>query len=196
MSLFQEFSPIFRLVNDYERASRCQPRAARTFKPNFDVKELQESYELQGELAGIDQKNINIEWSDATTLIVKGHTEHRAQRATPPKPTTASESKETEEPKSHQPTVEEENGSSPSDDFVEVDSHTQEEVASDPETSVPAAEAGKYWVTERPVGEFHRSFTFPIRVDQDAVKASLKNGILSIVVPKAKIPEPRKINIE
>jgi len=42
----------------------------------------------------------------------------------------------------------------------------------------------KFWVSERSVGEFARSFHFPTKVDQDAVKASMKNGILSITVPK------------
>lgn len=54
----------------------------------------------------------------------------------------------------------------------------------------------KYWVSERSVGEFHRSFSFPGRVDQDAVKASLKNGILSVVVPKAHEKPSRRISIE
>jgi hypothetical protein len=55
-----------------------------------------------------------------------------------------------------------------------------------------------YWVMERPVGEFHRSFTFPSKVDQDGVKASLRNGILSVLVPKAKAQAPNatKITIE
>ncbi len=50
-------------------------------------------------------------------------------------------------------------------------------------------------MSERSVGEFSRSFSFPVRVDQDAVKASMKNGILSILVPKAKKHESRKIDI-
>ena len=53
----------------------------------------------------------------------------------------------------------------------------------------------RYWVSERSVGEFHRSFTFPGKVDQEAVKASLKNGILSVVVPKSTVKEARKIEI-
>ena len=53
-----------------------------------------------------------------------------------------------------------------------------------------------YWVSERSVGEFHRQFGFPSRVDQDHVKASLKNGILNIVVPKAQAQQARKISIE
>ena len=42
----------------------------------------------------------------------------------------------------------------------------------------------KHWISERVVGGFERHFRFSSDVDQDAVKASLKNGILSIVVPK------------
>ena len=53
----------------------------------------------------------------------------------------------------------------------------------------------RYWVSERRVGEFSRSFSFPTRVDQDQVMASMKNGILSILVPKAKKTEGRKITI-
>jgi len=198
MSLIHEFAPIFRLVNDYERASRCQPRAAvRSFKPAFDVKELEQSYELTGELAGIDQKNVNVEWSDATTLIIKGHTEYRAQKAAPKAAPTESTSTE---PKSRQPSVEDEEGneSSHSEEFVEVDSHTEEKTAQDPDVSVPAPteDKAKYWVSERSVGTFQRSFTFPVRVETDGVKAGLKNGILTVVVPKAKIPEPRRIVIE
>jgi HSP20 family protein len=215
MSLFQDIHPIFRLVNDFERASRtpdrCTPRRqVRTFQPKFDVKELQDSYVLQGELPGIDQKDISIEWADASTITIKGHSEHRVVKASTPAatpaphaaPEAAPESKESEYQK---PTVEEEEGEH-SDDFVEVDSHTADTtstatVQNSEETVAPKAaeepaESAKYWISERSVGSFSRAFSFPIRVENEAVTASLKNGILSVVVPKAKIPEPRRINIE
>jgi len=54
----------------------------------------------------------------------------------------------------------------------------------------------KYWLTERSVGEFCRSFSFPSRVDQDAVSANFKNGILNIIVPKSKKQEHRRIQID
>ena len=60
----------------------------------------------------------------------------------------------------------------------------------------PEAPKDRFWISERRVGEFTRSFSFADQVDQEAVKASLKNGILSIVVPKAPKPESRRINIE
>jgi HSP20 family molecular chaperone IbpA len=53
----------------------------------------------------------------------------------------------------------------------------------------------KYWLSERSVGEFTRCFIFHVRVDQDHVQASIKNGLLSVVVPKAQEQDSRKIPI-
>ena len=50
----------------------------------------------------------------------------------------------------------------------------------------------KYWVEEREYGEFTRLFTFPIKVDQEKVWAEMRNGVLSVVVPKARA---RKIQV-
>ena len=49
-----------------------------------------------------------------------------------------------------------------------------------------------YWVSERSVGEFARSFHFPNPVDHENVKASMKNGILRVVVPKTEKAKPQK----
>lgn len=53
----------------------------------------------------------------------------------------------------------------------------------------------KYWVHERATGRFERGFRFPSLVDRDNVKANLKDGVLSIVVPKVEKKE-RRIVVE
>lgn len=53
----------------------------------------------------------------------------------------------------------------------------------------------KYWVHERATGRFERGFRFPSLVDRDNVKANLKDGVLSIVVPKVERKE-RRIVVE
>lgn len=201
MSLFprftQEFAPIFRLFDEYDRQAfrgiDQQFNNIRSFTPKFDVKETNESYELHGELPGVEQKNINIEWTDNNTLTISGRHEHVREEGERPQTIEyggTSEQKKLE----HQPTVEDEatdtNTKTNKDSQVTKLSERQE-VANPGDAS-----KAKYWVSERSVGEFHRSFAFPARVDQDAVKASLKNGILNIVVPKATAPQARKINIE
>ena len=200
MSLFprftQEFAPIFRLFDEYDRqAFRDVDRefqSLRSFTPKFDVKETKEAYELHGELPGVDQKNVNIEWTDNNTLTISGKHEHVREEGQRPTAIEGGEEQkkiESNKDEKHQPTVEDESAESSKDTQVAKQSE-QQEVAKKEEPK------HKYWVSERSVGSFHRSFAFPARVDQDAVKASLKNGILSIVVPKATEPQSRKVNIE
>lgn len=194
MSIFprftQEFAPLFRLMDDYDRRVfrpefENQVRSLKAFTPKFDVKEGDDVYELHGEFPGVAQKDINIEWTDSHTLTVSGR--HETVREEGQRPTAAIEGRNEQGQaaiKDKQPRVEEEGEQ-------QVAKQGTQEVAKTDETSKP-----KYWVSERSVGEFHRSFSFPQRVDQEAVKASLKDGILSIVVPKAKATQPRKVNIE
>jgi HSP20 family molecular chaperone IbpA len=199
MSLFprftQEFAPIFRLFDEYDRQAfrdvDSQFQSIRSFTPKFDVKETKEAYELHGELPGVDQKNINIEWTDNNTLQISGKHEYvreEGQRPTAIESNGDQKQLESNDEK-HQPTVEDESAeSSNKDTQVAKQSQQQDVTKHEPKH--------KYWVSERSVGSFHRSFAFPARVDQDAVKASLKNGILSIVVPKASAPQSKKVNIE
>jgi len=163
------------------------------FNPKFDVKEVTDAYELHGELPGIEQKNIEIEFSDTQTITVKGRSERSYTSDAPsagsiesPAATGAiTEGGETNS-ESHRATVEDE-------DAVAAKENTTTAVARAEDK--PKEPEAKFWVSERSIGEFSRSFTFPVRVDQDAVRASMKNGILSIVVPKAKERESRKITI-
>lgn len=48
---------------------------------------------------------------------------------------------------------------------------------------------------EQPHGSFERTFTFPERIDAANVRATFKDGALSIVVPKAPAQEPKSITI-
>ncbi|MFO7816640.1 MAG: Hsp20/alpha crystallin family protein [Thermodesulfobacteriota bacterium] len=45
-------------------------------------------------------------------------------------------------------------------------------------------------------GEYARSFTISDVVDQEKIKASLKNGVLELIMPKAERAKPRKIEIQ
>lgn len=48
---------------------------------------------------------------------------------------------------------------------------------------------------ERAVGEFSRFLTLPDAIDADKVEAFLKNGVLSIKLPKAEAAKPRRIQV-
>lgn len=53
-----------------------------------------------------------------------------------------------------------------------------------------------YFVAECFWGSFSRSIILPSEVDIDAVKATMKNGILKIVLPKASAEKVKKITID
>jgi len=48
---------------------------------------------------------------------------------------------------------------------------------------------------ERSYGQFLRSFTLPINVDRDQVRASFANGLLEIQMPKREEARPRQIKV-
>ncbi|KAJ5135009.1 HSP20-like chaperone [Penicillium bovifimosum] len=164
MSLFRasfprsgDFAPLFRLLDDYDaHRSGTNHTAGRSFSPRFDVRESEKAFHFDGELPGIAQKDIDVEFPDPQTMVIKGRVVREYH--TPESQAEAKEGAEAEENQVTKP------------------SH-------------------RFWASERSVGEFQRSFTFPNRVDPDKTSASLKNGILSIEVPKATSAASKKITV-
>jgi len=148
-------------------------------------------------LPGIEQKDVEIEFTDSQTLNVRGKVEREYSSGEKPA-IGGGEGQEQKKVESHQPTVEDEdaenagkkegqNGSS-STAVQQQKGNGEKQVQQ--QKNVP-----KYWVSERSVGSFSRVFSFAQPIDHDNVKASMKNGLLSIFVPKKKA-ESRRINIE
>jgi len=52
-----------------------------------------------------------------------------------------------------------------------------------------------FYATERSYGSFTRSFTLPDGVDADHIKAELKDGVLSLSLPKKPEVRPKKIDV-
>ncbi len=52
-----------------------------------------------------------------------------------------------------------------------------------------------YFTYERSYGNFSRSFTLPEGVDGDRIQADLKNGVLTLLLPKLPEHQPKKISL-
>ncbi|KAG0642265.1 HSP20-like chaperone [Tuber brumale] len=167
MSLLRQYSDIFSLLDETSRVpQRTNRRGA--FSPSFDVHETEQSYILEGELPGLhDKSNLSIEFTDPQTLLVRGKTE-----------------------RSHQ---ESSDGNEPA--VTKKDKKEGQQEAKGGTEEKDKDSRPRYWVSERAVGEFQRSFSFPSYVDMDAVKASLAHGILKIVVPKKQSQIAKRIEI-
>lgn len=163
---------LFRLL-DADITPQRASHSVRSFSPKFDVKETAGAYELHGELPGIEQKEIDIEFVDNNTLVIKGRTEREYK--------SSSDENDKGGKAAHQATLEDEKSDEKPSTTVAKSEKNEGTVEKHKEQP-----GHRYWVSERSVGEFQRTFSFPGKVDRDAVKASLKNGILSVVVPKLK----------
>jgi HSP20 family molecular chaperone IbpA len=184
---FSLFDDAFGELTNFSR----QTSNNRFFTPRFDVREDKEAYHLDGELPGIDQKDVTIEFTDEHTLTIRGRTERHHEEGTAPTEAEEVHDKPAEggKDKAHQPSVADEKDE-------EGKSSTAMTTTGSTEVAQQGPSKHQYWISERTVGEFQRSFRFDARVDQDAVKASLKNGILSITVPKSKVSKSRRIQLE
>lgn len=203
------FTPLFRLLDDFDTYSRqngksspVRRQAAPQWQPKFDVRETTQAYELHGELPGISKENVHIEFSDPQTLVVRGKTERTYTAGTSPfaslenapSAETVAHKEEPARRGSHQATVEDEDEASERESGFEVVT-TEEEKKPEEQTPQKPVDKAKYWLTERSIGEFSRSFHFPSFVEHEAVSAGFQDGILSITVPKAKKHEGRRITV-
>ncbi len=53
-----------------------------------------------------------------------------------------------------------------------------------------------YIQIERPYGTFRRTFTVPRTIDQEGIRASYKDGVLRVTLPKKEEIQPKQIVVE
>ncbi|KAJ2903184.1 hypothetical protein MKZ38_010316 [Zalerion maritima] len=210
------FTPLFRLLSDWDDYSREVTPPGRNshrrgitphlkpFAPKFDFRETADTYELHGELPGATKDNISVDFSDDSTIIVKGKIERTYEAGSPPAGwvegrvasgtiTEAGENGSNDQ--SHKATVED--AGEDGEGAAAEKQVTKQQSATDKkeEKKEPSGDRSRYWVSERSIGEFSRAFQFPAPVDSDAVTASLKEGILHISVPKTTKKATRSIAV-
>ncbi|KAK9326753.1 HSP20-like chaperone [Lipomyces starkeyi] len=142
-----------------------------TRTPTFDVKETDKEFLLQGELPGVDKKNLSLEFIDPQTLSVRGTIEKLQEYASSA---------------AQQATEGSQAGESTSTDVTNANAEN---------TVAHQGREPTYWASERVYGEFSRAFKFPSLVDSERVSASLKNGVLNIKVPKASETTSKRIEV-
>ena len=207
---------------------------SRVWNPNFDVKEDEGTYELRGEIPGVEGKDLDVRFVDPKTLVIRGSTASETNTASNGEAAAAQDAsavegkgkgivtdKEVEDDarSTHsndssssyvKPSVEEtvdesetgkDGDATSATATVAAESNVNANNKSNPQTAQDeqnSEQQSHYWISERSTGSFQRTFRFPGKVDQDGVTAGLKNGVLSVRVPKAKEPvrEERRINVE
>ena len=58
-----------------------------------------------------------------------------------------------------------------------------------------AADENDYLLRELPQGKFHRSLRLPVELDAEKAEAKIKDGLLTLRVPKAESAKPKTIKV-
>lgn len=56
-------------------------------------------------------------------------------------------------------------------------------------------EQERWHIVERSHGSFRRTFSLPQNVNEEAIDAQFEDGLLTVRVPKAEVPKPRKVEV-
>ncbi|KAJ3045492.1 hypothetical protein HDV00_009146 [Rhizophlyctis rosea] len=142
--------------------------AAWHHRPSVDLSETAKEYYIEAELPGARREDIDLEFQDGNTIVLKGTIGAEYESSSPPA-AAAGEAGTTAE------------ASTTSSEVVNTNDTTKAVTADHPASHV---EQPTFWERERMVGSFRRQFTFPTAIDADQVKATFRDGILSVKIPK------------
>jgi HSP20 family protein len=160
-SLLEE--PMFNVARRFPASFPTLSDQQSFFRPSVDVVENEKNYVIEAEVPGMKKDDLSVEFLDDGTLIMKGKIEQGTAASNEGMRTVDTSGTTTE--------------------FTGTDTSSDVVAA---ETSGPVSTGTKptFWTSERVRGHFQRSFQFPGKIDPENVKASYKDGLLSIVVPK------------
>ena len=201
MALFSPFFPMYR--GEGSLLDQLDDHPFLNFNSSFfrdanvsranraNVSETETEYRVELEAPGYQKSEINIEFGgDGKSLTIAGKSEKSFEQGP-----------SDEAVKPHSVTVEEvpEESDQPSTSGSKKSSGKQESTAvaeTNKSKEVGGPAAPKYWISERSVGSFSRTFTFRTGLDPEKATASLEHGVLTVVIPKATKHTVKKISIE
>jgi HSP20 family molecular chaperone IbpA len=167
-------------------AFRDAVNATRSYN-RANVSETGSEYKLEIEVPGYQKSEISLEYGqDGRTLIVSGRKEESFEQS----PETETETVDAPKPVTVEDAPEE--GEKPTSEAATTSTAVAETKKED---TVGNPAAPKYWISERSVGAFQRSFSLPPRLDLAKATASLEHGVLTVVIPKAAKQQVRSIAI-
>jgi HSP20 family molecular chaperone IbpA len=193
----EQYNPFSRFLDEiahygrsFDSAQGHGQKNMTPFQPKFDVTELDDSYELHGELPGLQRKDIHVEFIEPRTLLISGKIERARRYGSLPEGwlgvTSSVPDAEVGEPSTQKDKGAEQKGDQNGDSKA-----TEGGSKDNKNTTYP-----KMWVSERSVGEFSRTFNFPHHIKQDGTLATLEGGILFVKIPKTERSEGHIIKVE
>lgn len=209
----RDFSPILNYIDEFDRHFSRRHRFVNCFIPRFDLEEDAHNYYLYGDIPGAVVEDITVEAHDNHTLVIYGKTVRPGPGPREDDETKGKEDAEFVKVMVEDHEHVHEKGNTDHKSAVPISSSEDQQAAASPgapsfpppptqavESDYPHHQRHETYngapgpqhlqadhrilLSERLVGDFHRTFAFPQPVSEDGVRASMDNGVLSLVVPK------------
>jgi HSP20 family protein len=190
--IYHDFSPVLHYIHDLDRYFSHDHRLTSSFVPRFDLEEDEMFYYLIGDIPGGRAEDITIEPNDDHTLIIHGVTgcfgfslepligrksQHNSNElvSVPDQKRKAAGIHSTYN-----------NYKPPAPIPLPPQGHIRRGTTSYiGDTDRPKERSKKkVLLSERLVGDFRRTFTFPAPIVEEKVQATIKNGVLRLKIPK------------
>lgn len=199
MALFSPFFPMYR--GEGSLLDQLDDHPFLNFNSSFfrdanvsranraNVSETETEYRVEVEVPGYQKSEINIEFGgDGKSLTITGKSAKSFEQGP---------SNDEESSKPHGVTVEEVPDDSEKPSAKKSSSKEQSTVVTQTNQTkdVGAPAPPKYWISERTVGSFARTFSFRAPLDSEKAGASLEHGVLTVIIPKATKQTVKKISI-
>lgn len=199
----RDFTHVLNYVDELDRHFSHHHHLVNCVIPRFDLEEDDQLYYLYGEVPGAKADDIAIEPRDKNTLVIYGtiyRPEAKTLKTNGPLAESTMEATSTKNnAEAQQPNIIEKVSNTPH--------HTHHFTREDGTTSYIAPKssskssyhmAHRTLLNERLLGDFHRTFIFPTPVVEEAMRATLNDGILTILIPKKEkisVDSTKKIRI-
>lgn len=208
----RDFSPILNYIDEFDRHFSRRHRFVNCFIPRFDLEEDAHNYYLYGDIPGAVVEDINVEAHDNHTLVIYGKTVRPGPGPREDESSKTKEDAEFVKVSVEDHEHVHEKGHNEHKSAIPISSNEDQQAATSPGAPSfppPPTQATepehqhhqrhetnggqgaqrlqadhRILLSERLVGDFHRTFAFPEPVSEDGVRASMDNGVLSLVVPK------------
>jgi HSP20 family molecular chaperone IbpA len=148
--------------------------------PKFELGEASDSYKLYGELPGLRKDNLCVEFTHPQTLLVRGKFEFP-----PTNDHTRVSRGESGAAKGAKANLKEPLASTTNENSA----HTSQQLSEEDLKAVGEESSDSkiiHSLRDWRRGEFSRTFNFSVPIAPDAATATLRDGILTVFVPKAK----------
>lgn len=189
----RDFSRILNYVDELDRHFARRHHLINCFIPRFDLEEDSQLYYLYGEIPGSRVDDITIEPRDKNILVIYGTTrrnevelgsQNKNNDILMRSPTQVASTGNNQEVELEPSALLDKPSRVPPHSHHHTPGGTTSYIEATSPSKANHRPTRKILLNERLVGDFHRTFALPTPIVEESIRATLEDGVLTVLIPK------------